>query len=52
MLNVQQLVRDSGITGGNESKVGYYVGILVTTHHGSKKTMSLRIPQAFCILPS
>jgi hypothetical protein len=29
-FNVRQLVRDSGITGGNESKVGYYVGILVS----------------------
>jgi hypothetical protein len=27
----QQLVRDTGVTKGNESQVGYYVGILVST---------------------
>ena len=30
MINSGKLIRDIGITHGNESRVGYYVGLLVS----------------------
>jgi hypothetical protein len=31
---IVQLVRDTGITGGNEARTGYYAGLIVSPWHG------------------